>query len=192
MAGETTTSKVKNKAQSAAKKGSETTEEQLIYSNLLNICMKIGLVTIVISFFLYVSGIMTPKLDINDVINNWSDAPKAAAKADAGSAKATSAGGTVTAGAEKKAGGSAEKKTAYDKLLEENGIQHGWGWVKLYGYGDFLNMFPIAFLASITILCYIAIIPTFFRKKDTIYATLAIIEVVILLGAASGIIAGGH
>jgi hypothetical protein len=189
MAGETTTSKLKNKAQGAAKKGSGASEEQLIYSNLLNICMKIGLVTIVISFLLYVSGIMAPKLDINDVVKSWSDAPKAAAKVDAGGAKAVSANG---AGSEKKAGGKEEKKTAYDKLLEENGIQHGWGWVKLYGYGDFLNMFPIAFLASITILCYIAIIPTFFKKKDTIYATLAIIEVVILLGAASGLIAGGH
>jgi hypothetical protein len=192
MAGETTTSKLKNKAQGAAKKGSEVSEEQLIYSNLLNICMKIGLVAIVISFFLYVSGIMAPKLDINDVIKNWSDATKVAAKADAGGVKATGASSTASVGAEKKAGAKEEKKTAYDKLLEENGVKHGWGWVKLYGYGDFLNMFPIAFLASITILCYIAIIPTFFKKKDTIYATLAIIEVVILLGAASGLIAGGH
>lgn len=189
MAGETTTSKLKNKAQGVAKKGQEASEEQLIYSNLLNICMKIGLVAIVLSFFLYMSGIMAPKLDINDVVKNWSDAPKTAAKADAGGTKASSAG---SAGAEKKASAKEEKKTPYDKLLEENGIHHGWGWVKLYSYGDFLNMFPIAFLASITILCYIAIIPTFLKKKDTIYATLAIIEVVILLGAASGLIAGGH
>ncbi len=175
------------------KAGIKATEEQLIYAKLLNICMKIGLVAIVLSFLVYVTGVMPPKLAINDVIQNWSDAPRASSSAHDSTSKTVSAnaGASEKAGSEKKAGGEAKKKTAYDKLLEENGVEHGWGWINLYKFGDFINLFPIAFLASITILCYIAIVPTLFKKGDTIYAVLAVLEILILVGAASGIISGG-
>lgn len=79
------------------------------------------------------------------------------------------------------------------KYLEATGIKTGWTWLGLYRHGDFLNFFPIAFLAAATIMCYIAIIPALIKKKDTIYAILAIVEVLILVGAASGLLtAGGH
>lgn len=75
--------------------------------------------------------------------------------------------------------------------LELTSIKGGWSWVSLYNYSDFLNFFPIAFLAGISIFCYLAIIPTLLRKKDTVYAILALLEVLVLAGAASGLIAGG-
>lgn len=195
MAEATQVSKLKGSAKAGSEKaGVKATEEQLIYSRILNVCMKIGLVAIVLSFLVYVTGILPPKLDINEVIRNWGDAPKASASATGGADKTVKA--SVSTGSSEKAsteksGSGHEKKTAYDKMLEENGIEHGWGWVKLYNYGDFINLFPIAFLASITVLCYIAIVPSLLKKGDTIYAALAIIEILILLGAASGIISGG-
>lgn len=79
------------------------------------------------------------------------------------------------------------------EYLEAAHIQGGWTWLGMYNYGDFLNFFPIAFLASITIVCYIAIVPTLLKKKDTTYAVLAIAEILVLVGAASGLFgSGGH
>jgi hypothetical protein len=69
----------------------------------------------------------------------------------------------------------------------------GWGWVAYVGNGDYLNFVGIALLAGLTILCYLAIIPTLSRKKDTAYLVIAIVEVAVLLLAASGIMkTGGH
>jgi hypothetical protein len=56
-----------------------------------------------------------------------------------------------------------------------------------------LNFLPIAFLSILTIICYIAIIPGLMRKKDTAYVVLVIVEVIVLVVAASGILgSGGH
>lgn len=77
--------------------------------------------------------------------------------------------------------------------LEHAKIQEGWAWVGMLKYGDFINFFPIAILAGVTILCYAAIVPGLLKSKDTVFAILAILEVVILTVAASGILgAGGH
>jgi hypothetical protein len=78
-----------------------------------------------------------------------------------------------------------------EKYLEAAGIQPGWSWFSMLGYGDFINFIAITFLAGVTILCYLTIIPSLFRKKDIVYACFAIIEVVVLVVAASGILGGG-
>jgi hypothetical protein len=79
------------------------------------------------------------------------------------------------------------------EYLKATDIHTGWSWLHLLGKGDFLNFVGIAFLSGVTILCYMRIIPILFRKKDTVYAVLAIIEVLVLVLAASGILkAGGH
>ena len=69
----------------------------------------------------------------------------------------------------------------------------GWGWASLVGKGDYLNFIGIAILSGLTILCYIVILPILFRKKDTAYAIIAIVEVLVLSLAASGLLkVGGH
>lgn len=79
------------------------------------------------------------------------------------------------------------------KFLENENIPDGWGWVGLLGYGDFLNFIPIALLAGVTIFSYITIIPILLKQNDKVYATLAGIEVLILVMAASGLLkVGGH
>lgn len=78
----------------------------------------------------------------------------------------------------------------HDYLLAAN-IKTGWWWASQLGKGDFLNFIGIALLAGVTIICYAAIIPTLLRKKDIIYAVLALLEVIVLSAAASGLIAGG-
>ncbi len=79
------------------------------------------------------------------------------------------------------------------EYLKAADIEGGWNWVFLINKGDFLNFVGIAFLSGITILCFIGIIPIFLRKKDTIYAIIAFVEVLVLVFAASGILkTGGH
>jgi uncharacterized membrane protein len=77
--------------------------------------------------------------------------------------------------------------------LHHADIKAGWAWLGMLKYGDFLNFIGIAILAGVTILCYAAIVPTLLKNKDRVYAVLALLEVIILTVAASGILGtGGH
>jgi hypothetical protein len=82
-------------------------------------------------------------------------------------------------------------KNVHDYVTEAR-IQTGWGWLGMLGYGDFLNFVGVAILAGVTILCYLSIVPTLLRRKDFLYAVLALLEALILTVAASGIIEVGH
>lgn len=76
--------------------------------------------------------------------------------------------------------------------LKHAEIKAGWAWLGMLKYGDFINFIGIAMLAGVTILCYAAIVPTLLKNNDKVYAILAVIEVIILSAAASGILAVGH
>lgn len=129
------------------------TEEQLAYARLLDIGMKVGMLSLIITFAIYVFGIFTPHIPVNDLPKYWGMPVK--------------------------------------DYLAATGIHPGWTWLHLLGKGDFVNFLGIAFLSGVTILCYLRIIPILFRKKDTVYGVLAIIEVLVLTLAASGILKGG-
>lgn len=131
------------------------TEEQIAYAKLLDMGMKLGLLSLVVTFIIYLTGILAPYVPVNDLPKYWSMPVKT--------------------------------------YLQETGIHTGWSWLYMLGKGDFLNFTGIAFLAGVTIVCYIRIIPILFRKKDTVYGVLAIVEVLVLAFAASGILkSGGH
>ncbi len=79
------------------------------------------------------------------------------------------------------------------EYLHMANIEPGWSWIEMLGYGDFLNFIPIIILAGTTVLCYLAIVPTLVRNNDKTYAILALLEVIILSVAASGVLGtGGH
>jgi hypothetical protein len=131
------------------------TEEQILYANILNKGMLVGLVGLVVTFIIYGAGILKPLIPLDQVQNYW--------------------------------------VMPVSDYLTQSGIHAGWAWLGNLGYGDMLNFLPIAFLSLLTIVCYLAIIPGLLRKKDTAYVVLAIIEVVVLVVAASGILgSGGH
>lgn len=77
------------------------------------------------------------------------------------------------------------------EYLTQGQAPTGWNWVMLLGKGDFLNFLGIALLAGLTILCYIPLIPAYLKKKDPIFAILAVAEILVLMVAASGIVGGG-
>ncbi|HCY85451.1 MAG TPA: DUF1634 domain-containing protein [Desulfobacteraceae bacterium] len=80
-----------------------------------------------------------------------------------------------------------------NEYLEHTHSPHGWGWVALLGNGDFLNYIGFALLALMTVVCYLVLLKGYFAKKDWIYAAIAVLEIVVLSVAASGLLgSGGH
>jgi len=134
---------------------SKTTIEQVAYAKILDKGMKLGLLLLIISFVLYLSGILSPYIPVNDLPKYWG--------------------------------------MSVHKYLEATGIPTGWSWISMVGKGDFINFIGITFLAGVTIICYLRIIPILFSQKDIAYGIIAIIEVLVLVLAASGILkSGGH
>jgi len=140
----------------------EERSEQLVYAKVLEIGMYIGLMILFMTFALYASGILTPAVPLDHVSSYWN------------------------------LGVHEYLETVNDKYLHMEHPPTGWAWVTMLGKGDFLNFIGIAILAGITIICYLAIVPTLLRKKDNAYLTMAVLEVIVLTLAASGILAVGH
>ena len=130
-------------------------DEQKIYAELLDKGMKLGLFAVIVSFFLYITGILPPAIPLDELPRYWA--------------------------------------MPVGDYLAATGQSGGWSWVTLVGKGDYLNFIGIVILSGITILCYLAILPTLLRKRDTIYLSIAGVTVLILTFAASGILtAGAH
>ena len=80
-----------------------------------------------------------------------------------------------------------------NEYLEITHSPQGWGWVPLLVKGDFLNYAGFALLALMTILCYLVLVRGYIRQKNWIFAVIALLEIVVLSVAASGILgSGGH
>ena len=80
-----------------------------------------------------------------------------------------------------------------DEFLEITHSPHGWGWVSLLGKGDFLNYLGFVLLALMTIICYLVLVRGYVRQKNWIFSAIAILEIIVLSVAASGILgSGGH
>ena len=147
---------------SSEAKTQEDQTEQLLYAKVLEIGMYIGLAILFITFALYVSGLLAPAVPLDQVSNYWNQGVHEYLEA-----------------------------VNHDYLHMEH-LPTGWAWLTMLGKGDFLNFIGIAILAGITIICYLAIVPTLLRKKDNAYLTMAVLEVIVLTLAASGILAVGH
>jgi hypothetical protein len=75
--------------------------------------------------------------------------------------------------------------------VEAADVPVGWGWVRLLGTGDFLNFLGIAMLAGLTIVGYLTLIPAYLRSKDLPFLTIVVLEILVLLMAASGLLGTG-
>jgi hypothetical protein len=129
--------------------------EQIIYANILNIGMYLGLAIIIVTFLIYVFGILPSFISPHDIPKYW----------------------TMKSG----------------DFIHNFHAPTGWDWLAMINKGDYLNFIGIALLAGLTILCYLSILPILMKKKDIPYVIIAIIEVLVLALAASGILkSGGH
>ncbi len=79
-----------------------------------------------------------------------------------------------------------------EEYTEANNIPTGWGWVQKIAYGDVLSFASLVLLASGTLICFSITLFSFLKDKDWIYSGIIILEIGVLLLAASGLVAGGH
>ncbi len=130
-------------------------KEQIIYANLLLMGMVAGIIIMVITYTVYLTGILPAHVDMGVISANWGK--------------------------------------GIHEYLEITHSPQGWNWLTLLGRGDFINFIGFALLALMTIFCYLVLLRGYFRKKDWIFASIAILEILVLALAASGIVgSGGH
>ena len=129
--------------------------EQIIYANLLIIGVLAGLIILVTTYAIYVSGILPAHVEISLIPTLWGK--------------------------------------GVSEYLEITHSPHGWGWVPLLAKGDFLNYIGYALLALMTIFWYLVLVRGYIRQKNWIFTVIAVLEIVVLSVAASGILgSGGH
>ena len=137
-------------------------EEQVLYAKILEIGMYLGLGLLLTTFALYVFGIVEPAIPVEKLCEYW----------------------TLSA-------------HEYLEITNNLHVHHehivtGWSWLSVLDRGDYLNFLGIALLSSVTIFCFLGIIPTLLRKNDKVYAAMALSEAIILALAASGLLSVGH
>ncbi|MDH4122256.1 MAG: hypothetical protein OEV94_11170 [Deltaproteobacteria bacterium] len=80
-----------------------------------------------------------------------------------------------------------------NQYLAATGAPHGWDWLPLALHGDYLALAGVAFLSSVIIFSYLAVIPAYWRKGDRVYLTMVIVQVLVFVLAASHLLTvGGH
>ena len=130
-------------------------ETQLLYARVLDIATKTGFLFLVLSFLLYISGLLSPYIPLKNLPQYW---------------------GMPVA-----------------QFLKETGIHPGWAWMGRLNHGDFFSFLGLSFLGGVTIICYIAVVPRLFKTKEYILVSIVLVEIVVLLLAASGLLqVGGH
>jgi hypothetical protein len=132
----------------------EPTPEQTRYAGILEGGTYLGLLCLLITFPLYVLGVVEPHVPLQKVVQCWT----------------LDAHGYRT----------------------ETGTDAGWSWVSMVGHSDFMNFVGIAVLASVSVFCYCAVMPMMLKRKDWTYVVLALLQVAVLIVAASGIFGAGH
>jgi hypothetical protein len=137
-------------------------DDQLLYAGTLAKGMYLGLGILLLTFTLYLTGIMQPGIPIEELPRLW----------------------TLSV--------HDYLEVVNHEFLHQPDVVSGWRWTGLLGMGDFVNFVGIAILAGVTVVCYARILPGLIRKKDWIYTTIAILEIIVLVLAAYGIGGGAH
>lgn len=80
-----------------------------------------------------------------------------------------------------------------DDYLKQTGTPTGWNWLTMIDQGDFASLVGIAWLSGCSLICLLAIIPIYARRKDKIFVILCVFALAVQLLAASGMLrTGGH
>ena len=112
---------------------------QLRYADTLFYGSLIGFVTMLITYALYVFGVLEPQIPLDEMPRLW----------------------THSAAAYRAAGN----------------IPQGWGWLALVNKGDICNFLGIAFLAALTIFCFLQLAWSLAQRKQWLMMCIAIAEV---------------
>lgn len=137
------------------KKEIKASPAQLRYADTLFYGALIGFVLMLVTYALYVLGVLEPQVPLTELPRLWT-------------------------------GSAADYRAA-------GHIPQGWGWLALIGKGDIINFVGIVFLAGLTIICFLQLAWTLIRRRQWLMTGIAVLEVLVLSLAASGIlVSGGH
>lgn len=78
------------------------------------------------------------------------------------------------------------------ELNRQYHLPTGWAWVADILKGDILSFASIVYLSAATIFCLVAVAGVFLKEKNVIYTIIAILQILVLVFAASGIVGSGH
>ena len=129
------------------------TKEQIIYANLLLMGMLAGIIIMIITYTIYLTGLLPSHVDMQLISANWGK--------------------------------------GIHEYLEITHSPQGWEWIALLGKGDFINFSGFTLLGTLTIICYLVLVRGYYREKNWIFATISVLEILVLSLAASGILGGG-
>lgn len=79
-----------------------------------------------------------------------------------------------------------------DTYLQRTGAPSGWGWLPFFDRGDYLNLACLALLSTVTLVCYLRVVPALLREGGRLEAAIAAAQVAVLVAAASGVFAAAH
>jgi len=68
----------------------------------------------------------------------------------------------------------------------------GWAWLAHLHKGEYAGLLGIALLSGCSILCLASIVPLYARRRDVVYVVLCLLEILVLLVAASGVLMPAH
>lgn len=132
----------------------EASPEQKRYARVIEKGVWIGLLCLLVSFILYVSGAWKPRVPLSHLPRVW--------------------------------------KLPVHEYLRETNAADGWGWITMVGSSDYANFIGIAVLGGVTAIAYLSVVPMFLRRRDALFAVLCLLEVAVLVCAASGLLRMGH
>lgn len=78
------------------------------------------------------------------------------------------------------------------EYLHKTNSPTGWAWLGYAGKGDYASLLGIAWLSSCSLICLLAIIPLYARRKDRVFVIICIAALLVQLLAASGLLGSGH
>lgn len=128
--------------------------EQLVYADLLEAGVAVGRIFLAFTFFLYVSGIVAPKVAFSDLPAYWS--------------------------------------LSASDYLQSVGVGIGWNWFAQVDNSDYTNFIGIAFLIGLTIFCYLRLLQFAWKYRDSVFGAVVALELIVLVFAASGLLASSH
>lgn len=76
--------------------------------------------------------------------------------------------------------------------LQRTNTPTGWGWLALVNKGDLTNYIGIGLLMGCSAPALLGLIPAYLKRRDFAYAGICALIVIVLVLAASGLLAGGH
>ena len=124
--------------------------EQQRYAMLLSWGTRSGLAVLIVSFLVYMFGLMPAHVPVEQLPNVW-NLPVA-------------------------------------EYLKQTGTPTGWAWLTLIGNGDFASLIGIAWLSGCSLICLVAVIPIYMRRKDKVFVMICVAALAVQLLAASGIL----